>query len=250
MLRLLVWPVTVCTCLAFAWASLGQAPTLPDNANISRESFGTIAWRTMSTGDVRGEERFHITAHPDGSRSVMAVSRYGPRDIQRHSLYRIDAALRPIDASIQYWIEGDWRASGTITTTKAQVSVQSRSPQGTAGHIVDVSGPFAVLPHQLAPDAWRALLYDRAKGGVQNLAVYDPAPLAEGPDGLLGQMTAQPTEYLGTERITVPAGTFESDHFRIGNSIDLFVTGPDAILVTWRFSAIDREHVLTSLTRR
>ncbi len=245
MRRLATWAV-----VALSWCATSQAQTLPDNTNLTRESFGTIAWRVLSTGEVRGEEQFHITAHPDGSRTVMAVSRYGPRDIQRHSLYRIDAALRPVEAAIQYWIEGTWRASGTLTATDTHVTVQSRGPQGDAAHTLETSGPFAVLPHQLAPDAWRVLLYDKSAGGVQELSVYDPAPLADGPDGMLGKMTSHKAEYIGQERLTVPAGTFDCDHFRIGDSIDLFVTGQDAVLVTWRFSAIDREHVLTRLTQR
>ena len=180
----------------------------------------------------------------------MAVSRYGPRDIQRHSLYRIDAALRPVEAALQYWIEGEWRASGTLSASGAQVLVQSRGPHGEASHTLKANGPFAVLPHQLAPDAWRVLLYDKSIGGVQDLAVYDPAPLADGPDGLLGKMTTQKAEFIGPEQVIVPAGVFDCDHYRIGDSIDLYVTGPDAVLVTWRFAAIDREHILTTLTQR
>ncbi|NKB44954.1 MAG: hypothetical protein GKS03_11820, partial [Alphaproteobacteria bacterium] len=114
--------------LAWALSSpVAAAELLPPNANIIREIRGIIAYRALGTGTARGEERFHISAHPDGSRTISTISRYGPRDIQRHSLYRIDATLRPIDATVQYWIEGAWRASGLITVDQAGLSTSSRS---------------------------------------------------------------------------------------------------------------------------
>lgn len=227
--------------------TVSTANALPDNANVVRQASGVIAYRSLSTGAIRGEERFHISVHPDGSRSVMAVSRYGPRDIQRQSLYRIDVDNRPIDATLQWWIEGAWRASGLITVDKANLSASSRGPASESSHNIVVTDRFAVLPHQLSPDAWRVLLYDKTLGGVQPLTMYDLDPLAEEPDGLLGKITTQRFEYKGEVSIDVPAGTFVTDHFRLEDAIDMYVTGPDAILVKWRFEAIDREHVLMKL---
>lgn len=223
------------------------ANSLPPNENVVRQASGVIAYRSLSSGTVRGEERFHISVHPDGSRSVMAVSRYGPRDIQRQSLYRINANLRPVDASLQWWIEGQWRASGSITVDENTLTASSRGPSGASSHQIDIADPFAILPHQLSPDAWRTLVYNRSVGGTQPLTMYDLDPLAEESDGLLGKITEQRFEYKGQVTVSVPAGTFICDHFRLEDAIDMFVTGPDAILVKWSFPAIDREHVLTAL---
>lgn len=222
---------------------------LPENANVVRESNGIIAYRTLSAGKIRGEERFHISAHPNGSRSVSTISRYGPRDIQRHSLYRIDANLRPVDATVQYWIEGAWRASGLVTVNSTGLVTASRSPLGNRDHALAINQNFAVLTHQLSPDAWRVLLYDKEARGAQALNMYDLSPLADGPDGILGKLTTQTFEYKGQVSITVPAGTFVSDHYRLEDAIDMYVTGPDAVLVKWRFEAIDREHVLMELNQ-
>lgn len=222
---------------------------LPLNENIVRQASGVIAYRSLSTGAIRGEERFHISVHPDGSRSVMAISRYGPQDIQRQSLYRIDANNRPIDATLQWWIEGTWRASGSITVDRASLTASSRGPVSEHSHHIEIADKFAILPHQLSPDAWRVLLYDKALGGVQPLTMYDLEPLAEEPDGLLGKITTQHFEYKGEVSVDVPAGTFMTDHFRLEDAIDMYVTGPDAILVKWRFEAIDREHILMKLER-
>lgn len=237
-------------CIGLLYTSPASATdTLPANKNVIRQASGVIAYRSLSIGAIRGEERFHISVHPDGSRSVMAVSRYGPRDIQRQSLYRIDANNRPIDATLQWWIGGAWRASGLINVDQANLTASSRSSAGEYAHSIEVADKFAVLPHQLSPDAWRVLLYDKALGGVQPLTMYDLDPLGEEPDGLLGKITTQRFEYKGEVLIDVPAGTFATDHFRLEDAIDMYVTGPDAILVKWRFEAIDREHVLMKLER-
>jgi hypothetical protein len=230
------------------WTDLASAAdSLPPNTNIVRESHGVLAYRSLGTGQLRGEERFHISVHPDGSRTASTISRYGPRDIQRHSLTRIDTADRPIDATVQYWIEGAWRASGLITVDSAGLMASSRGPNGNSAHQIAVAQNFAILTHQLSPDAFRVFLYDKAKGGVQALPMYDLSPLAEGPDGILGKMTTQQFDYRGETSMTVPAGTFTVDHYRLEDAVDMYVTGPDAILVKWRFEAIDREHVLMQL---
>lgn len=234
------------------WASAGtvaEEDSLPLNTNVVRETRGVIAYRAISTGQVRGEERFHISAHPDGSRTVSTISRYGPRDIQRHSLYRIDGVLRPIDATVQYWIEGTWRASGLITVDERGLQTASRSPLGSSKHEIEISDNFAILTHQLSPDAWRVFHYDKSIGGEQALKMYDLSPLADGPDGILGKLTTQRFQYKCETSITVPAGTFAVDHYRIEDAVDMYVHGPDAILVKWRFDAIDREHILTELER-
>lgn len=212
-----------------------------------RQTSGVLAFRALSTGKIRGEERFHITVHPDGSRTVAAISRYGPRDIQRHSLSRFDGAFRPIDSALQYWIEGQWRASGSIVLDGTHMTVTSRSPQGEHTHNLEIFGPVALLPHQLTPDSMRVLLYDKVLGGRQAFTMYSPDALAEGPKGLLGERTTQHITFIGEQMVTVPAGTFPTDHYKIEESIDVFVTGPDAVVVKWAFPRIDREHVLMGL---
>ena len=233
--------------LQIAYPANADTTLLPTNQNVVRQASGVLAFRSLSTRATRGEERFHISVLADGTRLVSAVSRYGPRDIFRQSLTRLDASMRPVDSTLHYWIEGAWRASGIITVDGDRVAVTNRGPLGDRTHTVTIAGPFAVLPHQLSPDSMRVLLYDKALDGEQTLTVYDPDPLAEGPDGLLGRVTTQPIVYNGQTTVTVPAGTFDVDHFTVGEYTDLFVTGPDAVLVKWSFPRIDREHVLIRL---
>ena len=228
-------------------AAASAANSLPPNVNIIRETRGVIAYRALESSQLRGEERFHISVHPDGSRTLSTISRYGPPDVQRHSLYRIDADLRPMDATVQLWIDGAWRASGQITVDGNTLTASSRTPRGNDTHALAIDQNFAILAHQLAPDTWRLLLYNASAKNVQPLALYDLDPRAEGTSGILGKWTTQRVAHQGKTTVTVPAGTFETDHYRVEDAVDIYVTGPDAVLVKWRFDAIDREHVLIEL---
>jgi hypothetical protein len=70
--------------------------------------------------------------------------------------------------------------------------------------------------HAIACDAWHLRLYDRSKGpGVQSIDEF----LLSSPDhrGATGPMLFRVgvhVEYVGEERVTVKAGTFDALHFR------------------------------------
>ena len=61
------------------------------------------------------------------------------------------------------------------------------------------------------------------------------------------KVNQQTLTYLGTELLTVPAGTFPCEHYRSGDVVDYYVTGPDAIFVKFVWPANDMEYVLTKL---
>ena len=51
-------------------------------------------------------------------------------------------------------------------------------------------------------------------------------------------------EYLGNVRVTVPAGEFDTEHYRIEDVVDIYLFGPDSLVAKFVFESIDREHVL------
>ncbi len=69
----------------------------------------------------------------------------------------------------------------------------------------------------------------------------------KGPGNMLGPMYDSVTTYVGREETTAPAGTFEVDHFKVESGVDMYVTGPDLVLVKFVWPAADQENVLTSL---
>lgn len=64
---------------------------------------------------------------------------------------------------------------------------------------------------------------------------------------MLGKMYDQTLTFVGEEEMTTPTGTFTTDHFRVDDTVDLHITGPDAIMVRFQWIPADRDYVLTCL---
>ncbi|MSO97156.1 MAG: hypothetical protein EXR11_02905 [Rhodospirillaceae bacterium] len=231
-------------------ASFAQAePTPTPNANVTRWATGTIAYRVKSTGAVNGYETWRLSVHPDGSRTMAATVQYSPRDIQRHVIHRIDAQLRPLDTYALYWIDGQWRGTALVTRGNGELNVSANTPEGPLSQNLKAPEHITIVPHVLAVDSWRALMVDKTKPGPQAIASYGFDATAQGVTSLLGKAMNYRLTYNGPEQVTVPAGTFASDHFRIEDTVDIYVTSQDAIVVKFVYAAIDREHLLIDYTK-
>ncbi len=79
------------------------------------------------------------------------------------------------------------------------------------------------------------------------MTVYDMDASAQAVNSMLGKMYDQTLTLVGEEKITPPAGKFDVDHFRIDDSVDFFITGPDALMVRFQWRPADRDYVLTHL---
>jgi len=231
--------------------ALAQTEPHPDpsmkNANVVRSAKGVIGYKVLSTGASLGEENWSLSVHPDGSRTMQAMSQYGSPGVQRHVVYRVDAGFRPIEAYLLYWVGGQWRGSGLFSVHGDKLSAVANTPNGVLTHEVKVPENFSFIPHPLATDAWHMAYYDKAKGGEQTITVYDMDGGAAGPQALLGRLYTQKLRFLGNERMTTAAGTFETEHFKIDDAVDIYVTGPDAIMVKFLWTPADRVYELIEL---
>jgi hypothetical protein len=142
--------------IAFALADAASAQTEPNpdpsmkNANVVRGAKGTIVYKVISSGAVLGGENWSLTVHPDGSRTMQALNRYGSPGVQRHVVYRVDAKFRPIEAYLLYWVGGQWRGSGLFSVHGDSLSVVANTPNGTLTHALKVPENFSFIPHPLS----------------------------------------------------------------------------------------------------
>ncbi|MDX2222825.1 MAG: hypothetical protein SFV21_08755 [Rhodospirillaceae bacterium] len=224
------------------------APTIGGaNANVVRGAKGTVVYKVLSTGAMLGGENWNLTVHPDGSRTMQALNRYGSPGVQRHVTLRVDARFRPLEAYLLYWVGGVWRGSGYFTVAGDTLTAVANTPNGRLSHALTVPENFSFIPHPLSTDAWHMWYYDKAKGGAQTITVYDMPGGADGPQALLGSMYTQSLTFVGRERVTTPAGTFDTEHYKIDDAVDIYVTGPDAIMVKFVWTPADRVYELVKL---
>lgn len=205
--------------IALISVALAQTEPSPDpsmkNANVVRSAKGVIGYKILSTGASLGEETWSLSVHPDGSRNMQAMNQYGSPG-------------------------GQWRGSGLFSVHGDRLSAVANTPNGVITHEVAVPKNFSFVPHPLSTDAWQMAYYDKAKGGTQDISVYDMDAGAAGPQALLGRLYTQKPRFVGRESLTTPAGTFETERFKTDDAVDIYVTGPDAILVRFQWTPTDR----------
>ena len=168
----------------------------------------------------RGREYFHVDVHSDGKRTITAHCEIDDRpSVMRDITYSLDEHWLPMDCFVRITVGDRFMGSGwfrfqpghteceTFTALEGRVSqrMEHRSP------------PLRTFQnHAIACDAWHLRLYDRSQGpGVQSIDEF----LLSSPDnrGATGPMVFRVgvnVEYVGDERITVKAGTFDALHFR------------------------------------
>lgn len=218
-----------------------------DNSNIVRWAKGTIEYRNISDGEVSGSEEFHLTVHPDGSRTLQARNRLNNADIQRHVTHRVAANFRPLETTAVYWVKGEWRGTGLFAVDGNDLEAVVKTPDGMIRQSRRVPDNFSFIPHPLSTNAWPAWYVDKTKPGPQTITVYDMDAGAQAVSSMLGKLYDSEIEYLGEQDMTTPAGNFQVEHYRISDAVDMYITGPDAILVRFVWKPADRDYVLTSL---
>jgi len=237
--------LTLMTCVLITLARPAYA--VDTNANIVRWAKGSVLYRNISDGKQTGSEDWRITVHPDGSRTLTTTNRVDRADTQRTVVLRVAENFRPLDLYASFWFEGAWAGTSLMIVDGGTLTAMASTPHGQITQQVAIPEKFAFIPHPLQSNAWQIWTYDKAAGGPQRSTVYDQMTRINGPGNMLGPMYESVTTFVGRERITVPAGTFEVDHFNVASGVDIYLTGPDSILVKFAWPVADQEYVLTSV---
>ena len=65
----------------------------------------------------------------------------------------------------------------------------------------------------------------------------------------LGSWTEMSLERIGEETVETPAGRFDSVHYRLAGFSDVWIHGPDRLMVKMQVPARDLEYLLVRLRR-
>lgn len=167
----------------------------------------------------RGREWFHMTFQPSGQRTLSAVCEMDTApSVLRHVTMTYGADGRPSEAFVRIEVGGAYVGSGWYDLGTRRVTMEGRHGRGgRVSHSLDLDEPLAFIgADPITSDAWHMANYDLSKG-----------PGRQHTDGLLSSADAPGRTapmlwnlrtgmaYLGPERITVPAGTFDALHFQI-----------------------------------
>jgi hypothetical protein len=102
----------------------------------------------------------------------------------------------------------------------------------------------------VAGDGWHTANYLAEQGGVQQLSLFS---LEAGPDvtkSVQGSIVPLSIERLGEETVEVPAGRFSTTRYRLAGMNDIWVTGPDRVVVKSEIPARKLRYVLVEYAAR
>ncbi len=220
-----------------------------ENPNIVRWAEGTIIYRTIEAQRVRAVEKYRLNVHPDGSRTVIGHTDNFDAENTITMIHRVDEDFRPLESMVTYWQGGTFNGTGLFTVRGNTLHGVVDGPLGRVTHSLDVPDGLSIVPHPLATDSWHFWYYDKAKGGEQQAVIYNPQVSPRTGVPVLGHLETGMMTYEGTAEVTVPAGTFATEHFKLNGVIDVWMTGEDKLLVRYALPSADLEYVLTELTQ-
>jgi hypothetical protein len=184
---------------------------------------GTIDYlsdRPADNGRLHGREHFTITRMADGRMVQRAHCRIiDPPDVERDSLLAVDAGLRPTDAMVRIETGGHFTGTGWYRFSADEAECEAlTAANGRRTHRRTIEpGPLSFCSHALVGDAWMI-----AAGAPDNDGERRPFELLtstlnkQGASGPTLAAIPYGVERVGPEPIEVPAGRFETIHYRCG----------------------------------
>ena len=189
---------------------------------------GTIAYLSHKPDRLnqeRGREYYTLVVHGDGSRTITMHTEIDDRpSVHRDAIYSIDKDWLPLDCMMRLTV-GDkfmgtgwmkfydtWAECETFTATEGRVSQKME----TRGRLKTFQN------HAIACDSWHFKHYDIAKGGIQRIdQILLSSPDHRGATGPLFYSIGMTLDYVGPEKVTVGAGTFDAYHFQFPGTKEL-----------------------------
>lgn len=193
----------------------------------------------------RGREWFSVTYRRDGQVTLRAFCEIDDGKVERDVVQSMTSTFAPLDCFVRLHVDGKFLGTGWIRVTDTDAECDVFNAQlGRLHQIVKLAKPASSLvSHPLSTDALLLASFDHSK--PERIQQWDgglsTSPLLDGASGpLIGVGGKRSTEYVGPERITVPAGTFDTHHYRLlmsaradgsPRSYDIWCTHPDFVFV-------------------
>lgn len=228
------------TMAAVFTASNAGAKGESENESIVRAATGVHECKIVSENRVCGYEEFKLTVQPDGSRTVRIFNNRIRAKAQHNVILRVDENFRPIEAVSSPYRDRVFR-TGLFTVEGNTLNITVNEKGELKEDSLQVPDHFSLGTHPVTGDGWHFAYYDKEKGGEQKATIYWTSTQE---DSLLGRLREQRINHVGKETVTVPAGTFETDHFTLDDEAHMWITGPDDILVKFVWEPFDMTYTL------
>lgn len=241
-----------------AWADDGRTPSPRGGTGIKHRSYqGKILYLTDGVGET-GREWFHVTIQPDGKRTMRATCEMDEDRLLRDVVLTVDEAWYPVDAFVRLSIAEKLVGSSWFHFTEQTAECQGFTTQeGRIDQHFSTPGRIGFFgAHQLHGDAWACATIERDQNRAPSTddLNFSSSLLPNGGSGPILVPTPNDfisKKYIGKERLQVPAGSFDTQHFQFSVAdsppIDVWTLGSDFIPVRLRWDLLKQSYDLVEL---
>jgi hypothetical protein len=216
-----------------------------------------MLYLTDGVGEM-GREFFSVTIQPDGERTLRAQCEMDDDRLLRDVVLTVDCDWQPRDAFVRLTVEERLVGSSwfCFTRTHAECQGLTQLDGRVSQHFDHASAIESFGTHSLHGDAWVAARLRRHVGDPADfaLATFASSILANGGSGPTLIPLApgfSRIHDLGSERLSVPAGTFDTQHLRIDvpgvDDFEVWSGGEDCLPVQLRSKQLRQTYVLTEI---
>lgn len=229
-------------------SALGQAPAenRGPNLNIVREVSGTMTFTDTTDNRVRGHEYFRMSLHRDGTRTMNITKDLAASNAFQTIITRVAPDFRPLEVYAQYWTGEGYKGSIQVTVNGEQLRAVSNAALGINTHEIRVPQKLNVVTHGEIMNGWYLWSGDPASTAEQSATSYNLNPAARGNAPVTGTLLPSTFTRRGTEKVTTPAGTFETDRYVLGE-LDMWIGTVDRLLIRQVDAKAKREYLLTDM---
>ncbi len=196
-----------------------------------------------ANGQNCGDEFAIMTVQRDNTRTLRAYLRSAPALTsqgddaysQNNTVLRVDPQFRPLESYTSLYTGNNYWGSNLFAVDGSTFSITVDTPQKQDTVQTSVPDRFGLVLFVNSGYGWLFGDYDHDVGGAQSKKVCLLVPDDRATGCIL---LDQSIELIGTETITVPAGTFETEHYKLGEA-NTWVMGPDMVVVQHMHPARD-----------
>ncbi len=200
---------------------------------VERTVRGEYSCAVLDDGSDCGDAQWILSLQADGSRILRAYHYVTATGVQNSTVSRVDENFHPEEGFINLYRDGESYGSAFFLVKGSTLSMTVNTPDEHYAENLDVPDEFHLLLYPITAYGWLMANYDHEAGGPQPVNLCAVAPAGRGPSC---SIDVRDIEFLGKETITVPAGTFDADHYKVGSSGDTWIVGPDHMVVQHQHS--------------
>jgi hypothetical protein len=211
-----------------------------------RSVAGTILYTSKKPerfNRLRGIEHFRFTRHGDGAVTLRAYCEIEEPDptVLRDVIYSMDAAGRPLDCHIRLTVGDRFMGTGWFRFTEDSAECESWGPHiGRLSQRVPLTRVIDGFgTHPVVADAYLLSRFTWEPGQSRRLHVLQPSPDHRGATPPMITAIEIGALYVGRERVTVRAGSFETRHFQFVDDGNSGMLGRHPLYDVWVSDDID-----------